>query len=414
MKKIFIYFATAMMLASCSSEENVADDKNKPIENPFPDYNGVVATMPDVEFVGDDDPQTRASLTYDFNKKIMKSTWTEGDVVGVYPLEDEGVTLPIEQSSQQPWKLDPNTPLVVGESSVTGMFVGADASVQALEANARYISYFPYTTYDGTYDKIPVSYRNQRQDVNVNVNAYYNRNASTQNMDDYLASEPLASAHLGAYDYLVSNAIAHPNGGAHFVYTRLGSIARFFIKVPARNVYDALIFYNSRANFVLDAEMSVAEKKLIPKETGHSMILQLGGNGFDLTNPETNPTSFNGEKGYIIAYLMSAPMVNLKSLEMDPCTLYLLGHMDISEDDYNNLSSSDKLVYEKIGENCYRTKTYYKNSVDLSKFNLEQNKVQQWSPTLGPDKPIEFQSISVQQWKEETGFDNEGKGTETW
>lgn len=415
MKKIFIYFATAMMLASCSSESSVTEEVDKPGENPFPEYNGVVATLPDVEFEGDDDPVTRATLIYDYEKKLMKASWKQGDEVGVYPITANGKNLSVNQSKQQKWIVDPETPLIENTSSVTGVFVSADVNIKALESYAKYISYYPYTSAGESYDAIPVSYRNQKQMQNVNVNAYYSR-SKDDNLNVYKASEILASAHLGAYDYLVSDAIATPNGGAHFLYTRLGSVSRFFFEAPEKVVYDAMIFYNADANFTLDATMNVSEKTLTATETGHSLTLKFGDEGFDLTDATKNPGSFYHDYGYIIAYLMSAP-IQLKSL--DKCTLYLLGHLDITNDQYNNISDEEeKALYSSVTitkdgtpEVVYRKNTYYKAA--LTKYNMDQNKVQRWSPVLGKDEPIKFEAMTVQQWNEEYGYENP-KGTETW
>lgn len=412
MKKIFIYFATAMMLASCSSEDNVVEEVDKPY-NPFPDYNGVVATMPDVESEGDEDPVTRSSLTYNLDLKNMKFSWTADDAIGVFAITHNGEEISNENTSQQKWIIDSGS-IKTGENTSSGIFYKSDNAVATLEAGAKYVAYTPYVQEKSEYncDNIHVTYRGQTQAVNVNTSAYYKRAQSKEMMNAYLESEPLASAHLCDFDYNVSEAIGTPTGGAHFAFTRLGSVARFFFKAPARDVFDALVFYNADANFILDAIMDVKSKKLTSTQTGHGLTLKLGVNGFDLTSESASPNSFNNGNGYIIAYLMSAPMTNLK--ELGACTLYLLGHKDITVSDWLSLTEAEKKAYEKVGDK-YRIKTYYKNSAELSKYNLEQNKVQRWTPTLGPDdQPIEFQSISVQQWKEETGYGNDGKGTETW
>ena len=86
--------------------------------------------------------------------------------------------------------------------------------------------------------------------------------------------------------------------------------------------------------------------------------------------------------------MMFAP-IDLKSLGVKS-TLYVIGH-----DSDNN-------------------KRYYKAT--LSKINIAQNKVQQWAPAQmnDPDGAIELTPVQVEEWLEDTNFDNEGTGTDDW
>lgn len=417
MKKFLLYISAAMLIAACSSDGTpVLDIEEPPIPNPFPDYIGMVASKPNVESEGDNDPLTRSTLVFDDKQKIMIASWQASDAIGVFPIVRNEQNIDASRSSSMRWNVDAEKGITSSGNTdkdfSSAIFKCNDPNIVTLEAGVKYAAYSPYGvgTAESQYDNIPVSYRDQVQAQNVNIKAYYGYivNRDDVNLNSYLESEPLASSHLYEYDYLVSDAVATPTGGAHFMFTRLGSVSRFFIYVPELAVYDEMVFFNDQVNFVLDATMNVKEKTLTPTATGHSLRLKLGSTGFDMTNNTTN--SFYSGYGYIIAYLMSAPFENLTDYKN--CTLYLLGHKDVDAAGYEALEIAEKPLYEKISETCYRKKTYYKAT--LNKYNMQQNKVQRWSPTLGKDEPIEFETISVQQWVEETGYTNDKGGTETW
>lgn len=416
MKKVFLYIAAAMLISACSSDGTSVLDIEEPIiPNPFPDYVGMVASKPNVESEGDDDPLTRSTLVFDHTTNIMVASWQETDAVGVYPIVRNGQSIDAFKSSAMEWIVDAGKGITSSGNTdkdfSSAVFVKKENSFATLEAGVSYAAYSPYSlgTSESQYDNIPVTYRNQVQAQNVNINAYYGYlvNKDDANLNSYLESEPQASNHLNAYDYLASDAVATPTGGAHFMFTRLGSVSRFFMYVPELAVYDEMVFFNDQVNFVLDATMNVREKTLTPTAVGHSLRLKLGPTGFDMTDNTSN--SFYTGYGYIIAYLMSAPFENLKDYKA--CTLYLLGHKDVDAAGYEALPIAEQPLYEKISETCYRKKTYYKAT--LTKYNMQQNKLQRWAPSLGKDDPIEFETISVQQWVEETGYTND-KGTEKW
>lgn len=411
MKKFLLYISAAMLIAACSSDGTPVLDIEEPtIPNPFPDYIGMVASRPNVESEGDDEPITRSTLVYDFAGKIMIASWEMDDAIGVFPVTQGGKNIEASMSSSQKWIVDNEKGLSNGGSFSSAVFVKSDNGFATLEAGATYVAYSPYDigSSESHYDNIPVTYRGQTQMANIDVSAYYQRDDSEEKMTAYRDSEPAASAHLNAYDYLASTAVATPTGGAHFVFKRLGSVSRFFMKLPELAVYESMVFFNKDVNFTLDAIMDVKSQTLIPTATGHSLNLKFGATGFDLTDKTKTPTSFNGDQPCIIAYMMSAP-IELKS--HNACTLYLLGHKDINATQYAELDDDKKDLYEKINTDCYRIKTYYKAT--LSKYDMDQNMVQRWTPSWGKDEPIEFETISVQQWVEETGYTNE-KGTETW
>ena len=67
-----------------------------------------------------------------------------------------------------------------------------------------------------------------------------------------------------------------------------------------------------------------------------------------------------------------------------------------------------------VGHDKNNNKQYYKAT--LGKINIVQNKVQQWAPAQmdDPDGAIVPTQVEVEEWLEDTNFDNEGTGTEDW
>lgn len=401
MNKLLFYIFSLLLIVSCASdniEDGIMADNSLPItelddnkeEEDTLWMTAVGATVPDLELYGDEG-ETRA-LTFDYQEKIMKFTWhqgansKDGDLIGVFPTKIDGVNS--EETQQIEFGLTQD-PLVVSDHSVTGTFQSNDNSITTLEGNTLYLSYSPYISEQGHdeffYTNVPVTYLNQKQASNVDMDAYFKKTDPAE-MTKYKDSETAASAHLTEYDYLASAATTRVTGGAHFVYTRLGSVVRFYLKVPSGIIYDSLQVVNTKAKFMTKGTMNVKTQTLNADDSRHVVTLKLGETGLESSLSTTNGTN------YIVAYMMFAP-INLNTSEIPNCSLYLCGH-DPNDGD---------------------AKKYYK-AVNLTKINIAQNKVQQWAPTIGSDEPITFNAISVEEWKEGTTFSNgdDGKGTEGW
>lgn len=401
MNKLLFYIFSLLLIVSCASdniEDSIMTDNNLPAteldENKGEEdtlwMTAVGATVPDLELYGDEG-ETRA-LTFDYENRIMKFTWhqgansREGDLIGVFPTKIEGRDS--EETQQIEFGLTQD-PLVVSDHSVTGTFQSNDNSITTLEANTLYLSYAPYISEEGNgdfhYTNVPVTYLDQMQASNVDMDAYFKKTDESE-MTKYKDSETAASAHLTKYDYLASAATTRGMGGVHFDYTRLGSVVRFYLKVPDDIKYDQIQVVNTKAKFMTKGTMNVKTKTLNAENSSHVVTLKLGETGLESSLSTTNSTR------YIVAYMMFAP-INLKTSEIPNCSLYLCGH-----------TKTEPSI-----------KKYYKAN-SLTKINIAQNKVQQWAPTIGSDEPITFNAISVEEWKEGTTFSNgdDGKGTEGW
>lgn len=388
MKKIFIYFATAMMLASCSSEDNVLP------EVPVIEEDGLHATLPEVEPL---DNITRSTLIYDLAQKKTLFSWESTDDIGVFAIEansehrQQQRFVPVsEADTEKDWFES-----LPDYSSLTIQFKGADDGINVLTENKQYIAGKPYFTDEMDYSSIDVSYLGQKQTAAVKQR-YYPGFAGIVLTDaqkaEWQASEKAASAHLGAYDYLASNIVwTNYKGAVTFPLKRLGAICRFYIKCPGQYVYDRLTLVNNDVDFITTGVVDLATKTITPKTTSHSMSVEL--QNIDMTSPSTN-LSYYKTAGYIIVYMMvGAPLDMSPSAKMAPI-LYLAAH-----------------------EKDYPEKKHYFKAENLKKPNLTQNTFFQWTIANAiDDTPIEFTSIEVQEWVDAMGYYNgdEGNGTLTW
>lgn len=356
----------------------------------------IIGISPQIE--PEEEGLTRSSLTFSPTLRAMTFAWDATDALGVFPINATNIS-----TAQQKFSINAND-----INGLSAKFSNADTDVNSITSGQRYVAYSPFTAVDEDKKFIHVTYRNQIQKESVNMDAYYQRSQSDEQMQAYLASEKEASAHLGKYDYMVSAATAPEHGNMSFQFTRLGSIVRFYLRIPAEGFYDSIQVINKDAAFILDADMDITKtnssEAFTNSVTSHIVSLSFqkekkeeGGNvshsGFDLTDTPDNHyygTPSSGRRGYIIAYMMFAP-INLNTANIGKSTLYLLGH-------------------DKNGN-----KTYFRAKDKLTKINIAQNKTQQWAPaSLELDEPIDFVPVEVEIWKNDTNFDNDGTGTDDW
>ncbi len=180
MKKSILCGAVAagMLLCACSQEEDAIVGGKL--------LSGIRVSIEDAEF-----SQTRSSYVVDPALGFV-STWTAGDVIGIYPVGGDQVSFPISE----------------GEGTNTACF---DGGAWALRADRQYAAYFPFSASNYTVSEsaIPVSYVGQAQ----------SGNAST--------------AHLGQYDYMAAAAV-QPNGtgSVDLQMKHLGAFVRYQLTMP--------------------------------------------------------------------------------------------------------------------------------------------------------------------------------------
>lgn len=452
-------FPLMLALASCSDDDIVST----PTVTDLLDQYAVTGTMASsAEFeggIGDADGEneriaSKSQLYYDRVNNKLKFTWTTGDMIGIFPESND--------KGQFAFILDSSTPLTVQETSVSGVFEPYDKeAAYPISATAKYYSYFPYTpqtleTGEFTFNAVPVSYRNQTQTANEQMNLYFRMHD-----DDFLETEKAASAHLAGYDYMVSDVTSTEAAHVHFNYSHMGSIVRFYIQCPATSnpglFVDSLQVVNEDKLFVTDAAMNINAKTFEERTMSRAMSLKFAP-AVDMTNnyDDTKGTYnyWNSKKpanGYIMAYMMIAP-TDLSRAEVQNSTLYLIArqpHYYTTKEEYNEyygttlndaafaaLTQAQKMkVYKNVADynagkltsisseefaaltvdqklKEYERKVY---KATLSKINFEAGKHYQWKPALNPDEPITFTEITIQEWEQGTTFTNEdGTGTEDW
>ena len=367
---------------------------------PEEDGDGVYGNAPVVDF---GDALTRSTLTFDYITRTLLFSWEINDLVGVFPVQDDNSSLQIAYKVNE---------MI---SAHRARFTQKDNAVSPVKTGDLFVSYKPAKdNYDGNSSTIPFSFANQYQENPVNMKSYWDTLKVKPPIGEgkyYKESEKMASSHLPKYDFQVSAGAAPRDNHLVFDYTRLSSFVRLYLKVTEQATYDSIIILNKDADFFIDGTMdiskNVSSKAFTPTTTLHYVTLRLGKktvvdgvtkyDGFSIWNDhqteddENKCTLWSATKnaGYIVAYMAFVP-IQLKNLA-NGCTLYLLGH-------------------DKSGN-----KKYYRAKTTLSKYNLEQNKIQQWAPSEhSVDEPIEVVPVEVEEWKADMEFSNEGTGTEEW
>ena len=404
----YLYLLMAFALAACAGDSDLLPIGEGDADITMPEEtSGIYGNAPILEYDGD--PITRSTLTFDITTKTLQFSWEEGDLVGVFPEQENN------SKSQTTYKI--NQVITPHRAK----FIQNDVSVNVKKGD-KYVSYKPaQINYEGNSSTIPVSFANQYQDNQVAMKYYWDTNVEGNgpNNATYRDSEKEASKHLPDYDIQVSSGAAPEDNNLSFDYTRLVSFVRLYIKLTDQITYDSVIILNKDADFIINATMDISKKvsseAFTPTKTSHYVTLRLGARsekdgkysyaGFKVWDDtekmkQAEPVDINicpmwsnkNSKAYMVVYMTFAPYA-MKSLSLpDGCTLYVLGH-----DEAGN-------------------KKYYRATKPLTKLDLLQNKIHQWAPSdnAAPDDPIELVPVQVEEWKADMNFDNEGTGTEDW
>lgn len=366
---------------------------------PEEDGDGVYGNAPVVDF---GDALTRSTLTFDYITRTLLFSWEINDLVGVFPDREDNHKSQIVYTVNE----------MISAHRARFTQVDQDAQPDSINKGEQFVSYKPATeNYEGNSTEIPFSFANQYQENPVNMKSYWDTLQVNGEGKYYKESEKMASKHLPKYDFQVSAGAAPRDNHLVFDYTRLSSFVRLYLKVKEEATYDSIIILNKDADFFIDGTMdiskNVSSEAFTPKTKLHYVTLRLGEktvvdgvtkyDGFSIWNDHQTEDdekkcalwSATKQAGYIVAYMAFVP-IQLKNLA-NGCTLYLLGH-------------------DKSGN-----KKYYRAKTTLSKYNLEQNKIQQWAPSENSvDEPIEVVPVEVEEWKADMEFSNEGTGTEEW
>lgn len=381
MKKILSYFVAAVAFVSCSQEnviENLAENN---------ETKGVVAVKQELNALNEN-AQTRSSFYYNNEERKMKFSWAMGDKISVYPIIE-----PASNSVQEPFYVRDT------DGGLNASFATEGGVRAVANASTNYVAITPFIRKDIDYTDIPITYLGQKTSGFPKMGLYYQN--TPESMASYVQSEKDATANIEEYDYAVSD-LTQSSGGGDLLFDlkRICGVMRFFLKCPSANVFDSLIIVNKDVKFAVEGTVNLYDNtehsyKFTPTIESHAMSLAFeikysegpATKGLDMT--ETSSDYYNGGVGYIVAYMMCAP-VDLSGAEF--CDIYLCGH------DKNDPSIR-----------------YYYKATTTGKPNIKANDLWQWRAVPDQDIPITFNPISVQKWEEGITFQNGGgKGTETW
>lgn len=389
MKKLFIYITALIVFAACSSEHVAVEQ----IEQEDVKENGQFVTVESLDM--DETLASRSSLYYLYTEKNTVFSWAEGDQIGVFP-----VALNTNEMDKPEKKSQAMYDVLGGNSSELRRKFAPAAGVQPIASSTEYVACHPTAVVGKIgYTDIPFDYLGQVQSAPVEM--YYYPFSANSNKDEgkYIASEKAAAAHLSPKDYLASLKQSTDDlANILFDMKRMGAVVRFYIKAPNKLnvepkqeiIFDELQLANSTTvfpGFMTKGFMNLDTHAYENAETSRVLTLSFG-TGLDMT--ATSKCVYNNV-GYIVAYMMMAP-IDLTSY--DACVLYLVGHDKEDKD-----------------------KKYYYKATGLAKPNLTPNKFYQWTvANANEDTPIEFDEITVEEWREGTTFYNgdKGNGTSKW
>ena len=365
-KKIYILYAIAAMMASCSQDV---------IEDSVFHGDEVYATLPELE---DGNVMTRSALIYNYSDKKMHFTWESGDKIGVFAVNED-------ESRRQQVQFN----LTKGAGTIAGGFVSSDESVQTIEKDKQYIAFRPYSKEDD-YAALDVKYSGQTAKAFPKMKYFPFAGNANKDVDKYSESEKAASAHLATTDYMVSLPTkAEQDGHCAFEFKRIGAVVRFYLKSPRPIKYDGIQLVVAGKKFVQTGKLEADKRNIIPRTESSAMFLTFS-SPLDMSNPLTTSADYyyNGA-GYIVSYMMIAP-IDLR--DAGEISIYLKGH-------------DDNGTY------------YFKSQGELEKPNLTANKFYQWTSGENEgDAAIIFDHISVQEWERDVIYSNgeEGTGTQIW
>ena len=156
----------------------------------------VKATICDFEY----EPENTSRTSYSLGESGYEAKWTDGDVLGIYPVGGDQVAFPISD----------------GTGSSDAVFNGG---TWALKGDCAYAAYYPFSAANYTIpeDQIPVTYAGQTQ---IGNNTF---------------------THFSSYDYLASKA-TNPDseGNVSLKMKHLGSFFLLKLTIPKAGTYTKL------------------------------------------------------------------------------------------------------------------------------------------------------------------------------
>lgn len=286
------------LFSACSND----DIANAPEEEETPMISVIV---PDKVLYVDEEtegPGTRSTLAYDKVNKKMIFTWDSTDAIGMFNVSDENS----DNTRFQFKETVSNT-----ESSSTAKFYNDNFSFDNEKFWVAYSPYLPAGVKPLTRDAIDITYRGQTALSNGTPNGLKPSTNST------MESEALASSHLGAYDYLVSEPVKpNPDGITTFPFKHVGSTMRLYMQFPEGAFGGA-----GKTGKVKSLRVLTPKENLLVSDAKLSINQNPTGEGASYSVASTTPTNslelkFKGEdgtgivvpdNGFLISYMEFFP-----------------------------------------------------------------------------------------------------------
>lgn len=223
-KELFGLFILAMLPNACANDETTSDVKDT--------VKSINVAIENAGFY----PANRSAYVVDPSLGFV-SSWSEGDIIGIYPLGGDQVAFPISE----------------GTGSNNARF---DGGKWALRANKQYSAYYPFRkeNYTVSETEIPVTYTGQVQ----------NGNNSTVG--------------LAAFDYLASAATQpYEDGSVDLTMKHLGAFIRFRITIPSAATLVRAYVESDKTKFVTQGtvDLSSNEPSITPTTTSSNFCVSL-------------------------------------------------------------------------------------------------------------------------------------------
>ena len=185
----------------------------------------------------DYEPINEARISYSLGESGYEAKWSDGDVLGIYPVGGEQVAFPISD----------------GTGASCAVF---DGGAWALKSSYAYAAYYPYSISNITVpeSQIPVTYVGQTQTGN---------NTFT---------------HFSSYDYLASKA-THPDsdGNVSLQMKHVGSFFLLKLTMPKAGTYTKLALTSDNKEFTTQGtlDLTSTEPGITPTSTSKTITINL-------------------------------------------------------------------------------------------------------------------------------------------
>lgn len=203
-------------LTACSTDDTPVEPSDDPSDSDNTAFTKFQTVKVSAEDIISGDSYTRTA--FELGDNSLKFSWAEGDRIGIFPqsnAEGSQVSLTIN----------------AGAGTNTAQF---DGNGWALRSDVTYVAYYPYVE-NASLTQVDFSYKGQAQDGNG------------------------STAHLGAYDWMVTASTTAEEEILNFAFTHLNALAQFTLTLPQAATVTQLTLISNEYIFPQSATLSLAE-----------------------------------------------------------------------------------------------------------------------------------------------------------